>query len=65
MILSPLNSTLKSPGVRFPWGVSRVTNQLCLSVMFIGGHTLVSLASCKHESSLWCLGHVRNVAWDF
>ena len=31
MILSPLNSTLKRPGVRFPWGESGVTNQLCFS----------------------------------
>ena len=31
MILSPLNSTLKSPGVRFPWGALGVTNQLCFS----------------------------------
>ena len=33
IILSPLNSTLKSPGVRLPWGVSGVQtryNQLCL-----------------------------------
>ena len=31
MILSPFNSNLKSPGVRFPWGASGVMNQLCLS----------------------------------
>ena len=30
IILSPLNSTLKSPGICLPWGASGVTNQLCL-----------------------------------
>ena len=30
IILSPLNSTLKSSGVCLPWGASGVTNQLCL-----------------------------------
>ena len=30
IILSPLNSTLKSPGVRLPWCTSGVRNQLCL-----------------------------------
>ena len=30
IILSPLNSTLKSPGVRLPRGASGETNQLCL-----------------------------------
>ena len=32
-ILSPLNLTLKSPGVCFSWGTSGVTNQLCLSFL--------------------------------
>ena len=34
IILSPLNSTLKSPGVRLPWGASGVTNQPAMLVSF-------------------------------